>query len=301
MKALKSFIKNCRFLGFIFFFISCEQENTPGNLITSNDFVEDVLFVAYNSNGVNIKIETNTPAKFYPSTGRKTFPIEESGLASLVLEQGVYFIDVVWENGTLLKETFPVYINPNKDEAKKTVSALKGMKTNFSGYVLIFRHVDATVGFDTFDSLIPQWWKSCDPKVARQLNEVGKLNAKKIGENIKKLNIPIAGALSSEFCRAEQTIENMELGLQIGIDSRLNHGIESNIPKNWNTVFAAIKDNPKSNGVLLVVGHSSINYGNPNNSSIKPFMQSDGLLIKMNSSGNSEFIGSIPMFMWDLF
>jgi phosphohistidine phosphatase SixA len=68
---------------------------------------------------------------------------------------------------------------------------------------------------DKPDSPVVEWWKSCDPEIARQLNEEGKENSRKIGASIKKLNIPLAGSLSSEFCRAVQTIEFMDLDVEI--------------------------------------------------------------------------------------
>jgi phosphohistidine phosphatase SixA len=151
------------------------------------------------------------------------------------------------------------------------------------------------------NSPLPQWWKSCDPAVARQLNEQGKANAKKIGDAFKNLKIPIAGAISSEFCRAVQTFENMGLGLQILLDRRLNHENESKKLVMWQDAFQTIKDNPKTNGVVMLVGHYNMYDQNPHRTSIRPFNQSDGFLMKLRPSGELDFVGSIPMALWDLF
>ncbi|MCL6260443.1 hypothetical protein M3O96_15175 [Aquiflexum sp. TKW24L] len=298
---MKSLVLSFGLIVSLFFVFSCGEDNPPANQITSTDFAKGVFFAGYNETGVNISIDTNNPAKFYPNTSKNSFAIEESGKASLILNQGVYWIDVVWENGIPLRETIPVYVTRNKDEAIKTVTAINGMATDFSGYVLVFRHTNASVGVDIVDSPVAQWWKSCDPGVARQLNDVGKANAKKIGDVIKKFKIPIAGAISSEFCRSVQTFENMNLGLQIALDRRLNHENESNKLVMWADVFQTIKDNPKTNGVLMLVGHYNMYDQNPYRSSIRPFNQSDGFLMKLRSTGDLEFVGSIPMGMWDLF
>lgn len=284
-----------------FLVFSCSEDNPPVNLIKSADFSEGVFFVGYNETGVNINITTNNPAKFFPSTNKTTFAIEESGTANLVLDQGVYWIDVVWENGEPLRESIPVYVTRNKNEAIDVVEAINEMETKFSGYAFVFRHANASVGVDVVNSPVPQWWKSCDPGVARQLNDQGKANAKKIGDAFKNLKIPIAGAISSEFCRAVQTFENMGLGLQISLDRRLNHENESQKLVMWQDAFQTIKDNPKTNGVVMLVGHYNMYDQNPYRTSIRPFNQSDGFLMKLNPGGELEFIGSIPMAMWDLF
>jgi phosphohistidine phosphatase SixA len=301
MKFIKDLFVNLSLILSLLFFFSCGEDNPPANQITSTDFEKGIFFVSYNETAVNISIATNNPAKFYPNTSKNSFAIEESGKATLRLDQGVYWIDVVWENGVPLRETIPVYVTRNKDEAIKTVTAIKGMSIDFSGYVLVFRHTNASVGVDIVDSPVAQWWKSCDPGVARQLNDVGKANAKKIGDVIKKFRIPIAGAISSEFCRAFQTFEYMDLGLQIALDRRLNHENESNKLAMWADVFQTIKGNPKTNGVLMLVGHYNMYDQNPYRSSIRPFNQSDGFLMKLRTSGDLEFIGSVPMAMWDLF
>jgi phosphohistidine phosphatase SixA len=285
----------------VLLFFSCETETTPDNRILSGDYVDGVLFVSYDEDGFPIEIRTSTPAKFFPSTSKNTFEIEESGEDILDLDPGLYWIDIVWENGMPLRESIPVYITRNKDEAIETVSALKNMKNESNGFVIVLRHANASVGEDIVTSNVPEWWKSCDSGVARQLSELGKSNALKIGTAIKNLSIPVSATISSEFCRSVQTFENMNLGLTIEQDARLNHENESKKLVMWEDVFQVIKDNPQSNGVLALVGHYNMYAENPYRSSIRPFNQSDGFLMKYLSSGELEFVGSIPVYMWDIF
>lgn len=79
------------------------------------------------------------------------------------------------------------------------------------GYVLVFRHAAANVGVDQTNSTVPEWWKSCDSKLARQLNDQGKKDATDIGKALKAMQIPVARLLSSEFCRCYTTADLMAL------------------------------------------------------------------------------------------
>ena len=301
MSYFPSFFKSFFFIVFISLLFSCQTEDEPVNKILSDDFIDGVLFVSHSDDGFEIQIQTSTAAKFYPSSTKTTFDINETGTGVLDLDQGLYWIDVVWENGVPIRESIPVYITKNKQEGIQTVTALKKMKTENSGYVLVFRHANASVGQDKIDSEVPQWWKSCDFNVARQLNDQGKSNAKKIGDAIRKLSIPVSSSISSEFCRAVQTFENMALGINIVQDRRLNHENESQKLVMWEDVFQVIKDNPKNDGIVVLVGHYNMYAENPYRTSIRPFNQSDGFLMKRLPSGNLEFIGSIPVYLWDIF
>jgi len=301
MRHFSSLLKIFYSLALIAVFSSCQKQEEPENRILSNDFNNGVLFLSHSDNGFDIQIQTSTPAKFFPSTSKATFDIDESGKDFLELAQGLYWIDIAWENGMPVRETIPVYITKNKDEAIKTVSSLKKMKTENGGFVIVLRHANASVGEDIVNSQVPQWWKSCDSNVARQLNEQGKNNAKKIGNAIRKLSIPVSATISSEFCRSVQTFENIASGLTIEQDRRLNHENESKKLVMWEDVFQVIKDNPKNDGIVVLVGHFNMLAENPHRTSIRPFNQSDGFLMKRLPSGELDFIGCIPMYMWDLF
>lgn len=301
MKNFPAFVKSFLIVCCLGLLFSCQPEDEPVNKILSSDFIDGVLFLNHSDEGFAIQIPTSTSAKFFSSPSKNTFEIDESGEDFLELAPGLYWIDVVWENGIPVRETIPVYITKNKEEAIQTVSALKKMKTENAGYAIVLRHANATVGEDIVTSPIPQWWKSCDSNVARQLNESGKNNAKKIGDAIRKLSIPVSASISSEFCRAVQTFENMALGVNIAQDRRLNHENESKKLVMWEDAFQVIKDNPKNDGIVVLVGHYNMYAENPYRTSIRPFNQSDGFLMRRLPTGELDFIGSIPIYMWDIF
>lgn len=283
--------------------ISCiqeEKEDQIENEITSEDFVEGVFFVEHLDDGFQINIETNNSAKFYPNPEFQTFDISESGSAQLVLPQGVYWIDCVFDDKPNLIETIPILIMKNKGNAVKTVAALRKMAKDSNGYAMVFRHTDARIGDDMVNSPLPEWWKSCDPEVARQMDENGRNNGRKIGNAIKKLNIPIGLAISSEFCRAVQTLEAMEIGVSIQTDPRLNHENANTDGPIFEDVFDIIKENQTA-GLQLLVGHYNMLAGNPHRNMFKPFNMSDGFLMKKKNNGELEFVGSTPLYLWSLF
>jgi phosphohistidine phosphatase SixA len=280
--------------------ISCIEEEKAENKITSEDYIDGVFFVEHSDDGFQINIETSEPAKFSSNSSGQTFEIEDSGFAELDIPQGVYWIDYYFEGNPNRIETLPILIMKNKANAIKTVNSIKNMGTKNQGFALVLRHVDARIGEDKVDSALPEWWKSCDPEVARQLNDNGRRNGKKIGEAIKKLQIPIGIAISSEFCRAVQTIEAMELDLEIETDSRLNHENANPNDPMFEDVFDIIREN-QSEGVQLLVGHYNMLASNPHRNFFRPFNMSDGFLMKVNSQGELEFVGSVPLFLWSLF
>lgn len=298
---MKFYCKQIYLLIFILLLISsCLEEEKEENMITSEDYVDEVFFVEHTDDFYQINIQTNKPAKFFPNSKLQTFEIEESGFARLELPQGVYWIDCSFEDSPSIIQTIPILIMKNKTQAIRTVASLRNMKEDHQGFALVLRHVDARVGIDKVDSPLPEWWKSCDPNVARQVNESGRRNGKKIGDTIKKLQIPIGIAVSSEFCRAVQTIEAMELGLAIEIDSRLNHENANPTELMYKDVFDVIKENQTA-GFQLLVGHFNILAGNPHRNLFRPFNQSDGFLMKVNNQSQLEFVGSVPLYLWSLF
>lgn len=284
-----------------FLISSCLEEEKQENMITSEDYIDGVLFVEHLDEGFQINIETNKPAKFFPNSAFQTFEIEESGYAELELSEGVYWIDCSFEESPNHIETIPILIMKNKAQAIRTVRSLRNMKEDHQGFALVLRHVDARTGDDIIDSPLPEWWKSCDPDVARQMDENGRRNGKKIGDAIKKLQIPIETAISSEFCRAVQTIEAMELDLEIETDPRLNHENANDNDPAYIEIFDLIKENSQTNGIQLLVGHYNMLGSNPYRDLFRPFNMSDGFLLKLNSQEELEFVGSVPLYLWDLF
>jgi phosphohistidine phosphatase SixA len=79
------------------------------------------------------------------------------------------------------------------------------------GYNIYFRHASTDWGQGDQVEAAGDW-TSCDPADMRQLSAKGRALAKDIGDAIRALGIPVAEVLSSEYCRAFETAELMNLG-----------------------------------------------------------------------------------------
>ena len=90
------------------------------------------------------------------------------------------------------------------DEA--LIAALRG-----GGYTIYFRH--AATDWGRSDRTEAEGdWTSCDPNKMRQLSGSGRATARRVGEAIRALKIPVGKVLSSEYCRAAETARLMGLG-----------------------------------------------------------------------------------------
>ena len=79
------------------------------------------------------------------------------------------------------------------------------------GYNIYFRHAATDWGQDDRVELTGDW-TSCDPAEMRQLSSQGRATARRIGDIIRALGVPVAKVLSSEYCRAWETARLMDLG-----------------------------------------------------------------------------------------
>lgn len=80
------------------------------------------------------------------------------------------------------------------------------------GYNIYFRHT-ATDWSQNDQVHAVGDWTSCDPRKMRQLSEEGRAAAQRIGRAIRRLAIPVGPVVASEYCRARETAQNMDLGL----------------------------------------------------------------------------------------
>jgi len=86
------------------------------------------------------------------------------------------------------------------------------------GNVIYMRHVTADVGRDVQGP--GEWWKKCG-EGHRMLSDKGRADAVRVGEAIRRLQIPISKIYCSEYCRAVETARLLSLG-EPKTDARLN-------------------------------------------------------------------------------
>lgn len=280
--------------------IACEEEdNEPDHFVESEEFNEGIFYAQYHAEGINFTIETSDSATFSAAEDKTTMDISETGNVTGQYEPGLYWVKVNWENGE--EDLLPVAVTPYPEEARNTIYALSHMKDEGDNFILVLRHTNANSGEDVGDaSGIQDWWKSCDPAIARQVDDNGKNKAKRIGDNIVKVNMPVSLGISSEFCRAKQTFEFMGVDFPVQIDSRLNHRNHNTSPNStYHDLEDIILENPQESGVLLIVGHSNLMDDNPYSELIGDFNMADGFLMKRDGE-QINFVGAIPFWYWGL-
>ena len=91
-------------------------------------------------------------------------------------------------------------------QGEALVEALRG-----GGYNIYFRHAATDWGQNDRVEAAGDW-TSCDPAKMRQLSSQGRATARRIGDAIRALGVPVAKVLSSEYCRARETARFMDLG-----------------------------------------------------------------------------------------
>lgn len=79
------------------------------------------------------------------------------------------------------------------------------------GFNIYFRH--AATDWTRVDKVVKRNdWKSCDPDKMRQLVPQGRAAARRIGDAIRRMEIPVGRVWSSEYCRTRETARYLNLG-----------------------------------------------------------------------------------------
>ncbi|GAB4424361.1 MAG: hypothetical protein OHK0039_41490 [Bacteroidia bacterium] len=147
--------------------------------------------------GDTVQLASNVPATWHLSGGGT---LSSMGLYTAGDSAGVASVMAVSVQDTALRAFEDIFISPRADLLNRLRAG---------GYVLYFRHAEATVGNDQFD-ISPGWYLSCNSDTARQLSPGGRVQATEIGQALRRLRIPLADTVrSSVFCRCIETAQRM--------------------------------------------------------------------------------------------
>lgn len=291
--------------------------------ITSPELIDDLLFVNKN----DYQIQTSEPATFYsPDT---SITISATGMISRITSGEIVTIDVISASGgksklTVLGATdnnhvkpFEYYHAASSDDAYGQYvqgwQTLKKLPSAGETYAIILRHADADQGIDynikhNKATAPANWWKSPDTALARQLNTVGRFRAKDLGTIFKDLNYKIAKIYSSEFYRALETANLMNLGVQVEQDGRLNHP-DHNVNNShlFPGLQALIKQKAVDGEMILVSTHHPINEFNnspplvaPTFPQVSAFNWTGAYIVKIAADKTMTYEGAVsyPMFRY---
>ena len=160
--------------------------------------------------------------------------------------------------------------------------------SNPKGYVLLLRHTLAPGVGD------PENFKLNDCSTQRNLSQVGREDAKSVGEWLKRRDIKITRVESSRWCRAKQTAQLLDIG-KVRLNANLDSLFESKDPaKAIQTVRVKrqIVDWRDKSGLLVLVGHF-INIGAVAGVGVD---SGEGVLVKADSKGKITVVGLTPKF-----
>jgi len=146
-----------------------------------------------------------TPFATWKLSDTSAGKIDASGKFKASSTDGVY--KLIASNTLLVNDTIIKTI-----VVTKHAKIFNEMKSG--GYLLSFKYADANSGADQTASTIPNWWKSCDAAVARQLTDsLGYRQSDSIGKVLKLLKLSFDTTMSSEYCRCKQTLQYFNLNL----------------------------------------------------------------------------------------
>lgn len=183
---------------------SCKKDETPApptppppaKLIISG--ISDSAIIGA---GQSRTINTNTKATW--SINKPTGGTFSGNTFNASTNDGVYYLKA--KNDSIPTDSLVYFVIVTKH-----ATVFNAMKAG--GYVMSFRHADATLGSDQFSSPDPAWWKSCNSSLARQLtNPKGYLQSDSTGTALKRLGIRFDSSYTSEYCRCKQTLERFAL------------------------------------------------------------------------------------------
>ena len=158
--------------------------------------------------------------------------------------------------------------------------------TNPKGYVLLLRHTIAPGVGD------PENFKLNDCSTQRNLSQVGRDDAKAVGDWLKRRDIKISRVESSRWCRAKETAQLLGIG-KVRLNSNLDSLFESADPaKAIQTVRVKkqIVDWRNKSGLLVLVGHF-VNIGAVAGVGVG---SGEGVLVKADSKGKITVVGLTP-------
>ncbi len=169
------------------------------------------------------------------------------------------------------------------------------------GYIMSFRHAAASVGSDQTASKVPDWWKSCESTLARQITlPIGKNQSDSTGRVMKFLKFPMDTTITSEFCRCKQTPEYMNLGVPNKTVKDLTFFVYDEAKRYANTMSLFSKL-PITNKNYVVVGHAG--YGQiPTPAPLASLEWGDCAVFKQVTVGiEPKYIKTIKVKEWTAF
>ncbi len=164
------------------------------------------------------------------------------------------------------------------------------------GNNIYFRHV-ATDWSQSDRVFEADDWLSCDATRMRQLSDAGRADARRIGDAIRRLAIPVGEVLASPYCRTMETARLMALGPVIASTDVMNLRSAEYFGGRGAIVASARKllaTPPPAGSNRVIVAHGNVaREATP----VYP-AEGEGLVFRPDGDGGFELIGRVVPDAW---
>jgi phosphohistidine phosphatase SixA len=161
------------------------------------------------------------------------------------------------------------------------------------GFIISYRHADASRGSDIFTTPVAEWWKSCDPTLARQLTQsAGYVQSANLGKALKALRIPVSQIISSEYCRCKETATNMNVTTNIITNQDITYYVY-NEANRYNLQMNLINGLAPGAQNIALIGHAGFG-STPAIAPLASLAWGDCAIFKPNgAAGPATYLGTI--------
>jgi len=184
--------------------------------------------------------------------------------------------------------------------APTLIEALRG-----GGYVIFWRHAAATVCVDRIElgtaatTTVPGWWQRCDDEcppsgtaTARQLDDLGVMQATTAGDAIRRQGIPFGRVLSSEFCRTVETAQLLDLGPPIEELPAITYFVYDEVNRCANS-YALLAQPPLPTTNTALVGHTGFSCP-----VLDQLAWGEAAIFKPDGRGGADFVAQVTADAW---
>lgn len=185
-----------------------------------------------------------------------------------------------------------VLIAPEKE--LKGVALVQALRRG--GFNLYMRHAQSTIGQDGNLLQTPNWWDNC--AIQRNMSDAGKEQARKVGDGIKALKIPVDQILTAQFCRTRETGHLLGLG-PIEVTEDINHQIGQRAGFDINASrFKRLAEMPTKGNNTILISHT---HGSPRVEEriMGGVQEAEIVVYQPDEKGGSEPVARIPIADWD--
>ena len=164
------------------------------------------------------------------------------------------------------------------------------------GFNLYMRHAQSTVGQDGNLLQTPFWWENCS--IQRNMSDLGREQARKVGAALKELKIPLDQVLTAQFCRTRETGQLLGLG-PVEVTEDINHQIGQRAGFDVNAArFKRLAEAPAKGMNNLLVSHT---HGSPRVEEriMGGIQEAEIVVYRPDGKGGTEPVARIPVPEWE--